>query len=182
MLKKGILDFWAYINHLPEEDEEKKHKHVYFVPGKLIDTNQLKEELKEIDNSNPLNIPLGCMPFRSSKFDDWYLYVVHDPGYLISKGQARKYHYSQEEIVCSDRDYLNELVHTIDWSKINQLGKVIEAAKTGDMSFEHFIASSGLSLYQFGAAEKVWGMFNRTMRNGKETHTPIIDDDTGEII
>lgn len=178
LMKRGHIDFWAFIEHLPEEDEEKKHKHLYIFPSALLDTNQLREELKENDVNNPLK-PLGCMPFQSSKFADWYLYVIHDSSYLASKGQSRKYHYKDDDIIRSDSDFFNEQKHTIDWSRINILGGVIEAAKSG-MSFAEYIQTSPLSLLSVRSAQFVFEQVQNARpleRSGRTTHTPVIDED-----
>lgn len=174
LVRKRHIDFWAYLEHEPEEDEKKKHKHLLIYPGKLLDTNQLKEELEELYMDNLVGKPLGVMPFRSSKFADWFLYVIHDTSYLASKGQKRKYHYKDSDIVCSDTDFLAELKHTIDWSKINTLGQVIQAAEQG-MSFIEFVKSTNLPLQQIGYASKVFELMScpETYRDDRFTHTPI---------
>lgn len=178
LIRRGFLDFYAFIEHEPEEDEEKKHKHLYLFPSKLVDTNQIREELKEPDLNDITKPPLGCMPFQSSKFADWYLYILHDTAYLTSKGQARKYHYTDEDIITSDKDFFNEQKHTIDWSKINLLGQVIEAAKSG-ITFAEFLQSTPISLLGVRSAQFVFdevqkgAAFNRA---GRQTHTPVDDD------
>lgn len=178
LIKRGHLDFWAYIDHHAEEDETKDHKHLIVFPSKLLDTNQLKEDLKELDLKNPLQ-PLGVMPFRSSKFADWYLYVIHDSGYLASKGQKRKYHYTDSDLVCSDTDYFIELKHTIDWTKINTLGRVIQAAESGE-TFVEFIKSSNIPLQQMHNAQRLFELIrssNSVERNGNTSHSPKFDAD-----
>lgn len=178
LIRRGFLDFYAFVEHLPEEDEEKKHKHLYIFPSKLVDTNQIREELKEPDLNDITKPPLGCMPFQSSKFADWYLYIRHDTAYLASKGQARKYHYTDEDIITSDKDFFNELKHTIDWSKINQLGQIIEAAKSG-MSFEDFIEAYPVPLLAVRSAQFVFERVQKNIpfdRAGRQTHTPIDED------
>lgn len=186
LVNRGFLDFWAFIEHMPEEDEEKKHKHLYLFPSHLLDTNQLRDELKEFDEANPLK-PLGVMPFMSSKFPDWYLYVIHDSSYLAGKGQMRKYHYQDNEIINSDADFFNELKHQIDWSKINVLGQVIQAAESG-MSFGEYVKTANVSLLSVRSAEFVFEQIQKGSslnRNGGVSHTPkkqLIDEITGEII
>lgn len=180
LIRKGHIDFWAYIKHHAEEDETKDHKHLLIYPSKLLDTNQLKEELLEPDFNNLTNKPLGCMPFRSSKFPDWYLYVLHDSGYLANKGQKRKYHYTDSDIVCSDTDFLIELKHLIDWSKINILGQVVQAAESG-LTWGEYLKSANLSLNQIFGAKQVFEAVNGNAdgldRNGRYSHSPKFDDD-----
>jgi hypothetical protein len=61
MIADALLDFWAYIEHLPEQDEKKRHKHLYLVPSKLIDTAVFQKRLQEIDTTDLLAKPLGCI-------------------------------------------------------------------------------------------------------------------------
>lgn len=184
-IKNGVIEFWAFMNHKAEEDELKNHKHVFMIPSKQVNTSSLQSELQEVDLKNPLQKPLGCIMFKSSKFDHWYLYALHDEAYLASKGQKRKYHYTKDEMQCSDIDYLNELVATIDWSKMgNPVDEIIDAAQKG-VSFKQYIQENRLSLYQIGNAKKVYDMFahggEELYRGSRQTHTPKIDQETGEI-
>ena len=177
LIRRGFIDFYAFVEHLPEEDEEKKHKHLYLFPSKLIDTNQIRDELKEFDPKNPTK-PLGCLPFQSSKFADWYLYIVHDTAYLTSKGQARKYHYTDDDIIASDSDFFNELRHTIDWSKINVLGQVVQAAESG-IPFSEYIKQSPVGLLGVRSAQFIFEQVQKGAdfnRAGRHTHTPVDDD------
>lgn len=183
LIRNGTIEFWAYVQHKAEEDEKKPHKHVHIIPAKQVNTASIQAVLEEIDIKNPLQKPLGCIMFKSSKFGDWYLYAIHDENYLSMKGQKRKYHYTRDEVVCSDIDYLNELIATIDWSKMgNPVDGIIDAAQKG-VPFKQYIQENRLSLYQIGNAKKVYDMFasgSSVYRSGRETHTPI-DDETGEI-
>ena len=111
----GVIDFYSFIKHLPEEDEKKEHKHLFIVPSGLVDTNSLIKELEEIDDLNDL--PLKCMPFRNSKFSDWFMYSLHDENYLASKYMIKKYHYCKDDFIRSDETYFSELIHTSDFTK-----------------------------------------------------------------
>ena len=115
--KRRAISFWCWIDHYAEDDELKRHKHLFIIPNGQIDTDMVKKELEEIDLTNPLGKPLGCQLMRSSKFDDWYLYGIHDTAYLATKGQSRKHHYQESDMHPSCRDSLHELVCTIDFSK-----------------------------------------------------------------
>ena len=180
------IDFFAFVEHFPEEDETKKHKHLYIVPNGKTDTDQVRNELLEIDVSNPLAKPLGCMPCKSSKFADWYLYALHDSNYLASKGQSRKYHYSKGDFTVSDGDYFNEEIHTIDHTKYNRFNELKRALEDG-RSFADVLASGIVPLQQTYAWEKAYGILaergtNRGDRTGHEEPLATIDENTGEFI
>lgn len=76
---RRIADY-RMIRHIGE-DGDKDHFHVWLEPSRRLDTEDLREWLKEPDPMHP-DKPLGCMPFRSSKEDDWIMYALHDPEYL----------------------------------------------------------------------------------------------------
>lgn len=184
LTRRHVIEFYCFIKHEPEEDEKKAHIHLYVEPSSHIDTVQFVNEFSEVDLKNPLK-PLGCLRCQSSKFADWYLYAIHDSAYLSSKGQSRKYHYNDDDLVKSDDDVFLDLKHHIDWSKINTLGKVLQAAQDGQ-TFEEFIIQNPVPLLSVRSVqfvfERVQNQLHTTDRNGSSTHTPKIDPETGEIL
>lgn len=173
LLAQDDIEFYMVINHYPEEDEAKPHWHVYVVPThKTFNTNQFRSELTEFIKGESL--PRRCMPCQSSKFQDWFLYSIHDPSYLASKGQARKFHYQPSEIITSDRGWMDEQIHQIDWSKINPLGEIIRAAESG-IEFDEFLKAYPLPILQVRSAEFVFRSvrLGKLDRNGRKTHTPL---------
>lgn len=178
------IDFYAFIEHYPEEDETKAHKHLFIVPNGKVDTDQVRNELLEIDISNPLNKPLGCMPMKSSKFADWYLYSLHDTNYLACKGQSRVYHYLKTDFKVSDFDYFNEEIHTIDHTKYNRFHELTQAIVDGK-SFAQVLSSGIVPLQQTYAWEKAYKILseNTTNRADRQGHqVPYVDPVTGELI
>ena len=129
LYKRRVISFASYIYHYPEEDEKKSHFHLFIIPNGRIDTDVLKEHFIEVDENN--EIPLKCLPFRYSKFSEWYLYSIHDKGYLYSKGQSRKYFYTLSDVVATDCDYLLDMIHQIDFAKFNRLYDFINAVEKG---------------------------------------------------
>lgn len=202
LVEEGILYFWAFVSHLPEDDEKKLHKHVYLVPSSTIDTFMLTNAFKEVDEMHPDLPPLGCMMFVRSKFADWYLYVQHDIDYLTSKGQyARKYTYSKGDIVCSSEDVLNEILHTSDFSKFKNQSKFRDMAKSGVTFLE--LVNNGLvpiqQITQYNMAYDLYRTgdmyhsrryidstsFQRLLddkRSEEEQYMPFLVNDDGELI
>lgn len=181
LVNRRKLAFWAYVEHLPEEDEKKAHKHLYIVPNGQINTDEvLLDILVEYDTAHPEK-PLGCVGVKSSKFYDWYMYSIHDVDYLSSKGQSRKYHYRREEVACSDTDYLNEEIHQMDMSKLSKVKALNEAVRNG-VPFEELLMRGQIPVQQVYAFQKTYGMLQTyTFRNGRDTHQNV-DEDTGEIL
>lgn len=181
LVSRRKIDFYAWIEHEPEEDEEKRHKHLLIIPNGQVDTDQIMDYLVELDPSKP-DKPLKCICPRSSKFGDWYLYALHDTAYLSSKGQARTHHYTLQDFHNSDNDYFKDLIHTIDYSKITRFTVLQDAINSG-ISFKDLVRRGAVPIQQIYAFQRAYEVLQEgsTDRNGRETHTPIIDRDTGEI-
>lgn len=177
LIKKGFISFYAFIEHLPEEDEEKKHKHLYLVPDGQVETTSLFEKLIEVDPKQPLK-PFKCIPPRSSKFKDWYLYAKHDIDYLSSKGQSRKYNYQMNEFVVSDHDYFMEEIHQMDMSHLQNI-KILRSAIQNKVPFEQMVFNGSIPIPLVNQYSKVYEMMTN-FENGildraeRQTHTPLI--------
>lgn len=80
-VKAHIIQAYQYICH-KGEDGDKDHIHLRIEPNKKLDPMDLADELKEFIQGK--DKPLGVRPFRPSKEEDWFMYVVHDAEYLLS--------------------------------------------------------------------------------------------------
>lgn len=170
LIQRRQIDFFAWIQHYPEEDETKEHKHLYIVPNGRVDTDQILDFLLEHDPKHP-DKPFKCIRPHSSKFADWYLYALHDVTYLASKGQARKYHYVIDDVHTSDSDYLLEEVHTIDFAKLNRFAALRNAALQG-VPFEELLMSGSIPIQQTYAYKQAYDLMAncRTDRAGRDGH------------
>lgn len=183
LISRRKIAFYAFIEHLPEEDEKKSHKHLLIVPNGLINTDEIIDILVELDPKNPTK-PFRCMPFLSSKFDDWYLYIIHDKDYLASKGQSRKYFYNKDEVVVSDSDYFNELIHRMDLSHLSRVKALRNAVESG-IPFEDMVVKGQIPVQQIYAYKQTYELISnyleRTNRAGRTSHQNI-DEETGLIL
>lgn len=179
LLKSGRVSFWAFIRHKAEDDEggKKDHCHLYVEPSKMLQTDDLKDALKEFDPTNPTK-PLGCISFKSSKFDPWYLYALHDKRYLASKGQSRRYHYKHDDIVTSDPDDLLYKARSIDMVSLSPYADMEDALQHG-LTFSEYFARGTIPLPQLTLFERAWNLLiaNRTERNGYEAHPNDLDEE-----
>lgn len=104
-LKAHIIQTYMYICH-KGEDGDKDHIHLRIEPNKKLDPMNLADELKQYVYGSEK--PLCCRPFRPSKEEDWFLYVVHDKDYLRIKygggEKGEKLPYKWQNIVVPD-DY-----------------------------------------------------------------------------
>jgi hypothetical protein len=179
LIKGGLIQFWAYIHHLPEEDEAKAHKHLYIMPNKLLDTQTIEKALQEIDPNNPLAKPLGAIFPRVSKFDDWYLYCLHDKKYLASKGQTRQYTYNDNAFIVSCQDTFRELKNLIDYSAINRYSDIIEKIERGE-SLPDILKTTNIPLQLIGQVKQLYYIINDSiigsMRNNRRPYDPNDDN------
>ena len=182
LIKRDCISFYAWVEHYAEDDEKKNHKHLYIVPNGQQETNGIRDILEELDPNDKLGKPLKCLDFKSSKFDDWYLYCCHDTGYLATKGQTRKYHYKEDDFVTSSEESLHERIATIDYAKYRKTQDFVDAVMRG-VSFYDLVRSGQVpapqfmqwrNMYQFLVGEVAY-------RAGRETHTPV-DPETGEVM
>lgn len=184
LLKAGRLSFWAFILHKSEDDEggKKNHFHVYVEPSKMLQTDDLRSELKEFDPLNP-NKPLGCISWNSSKFDHWYLYVLHDTRYLASKGQSRRFHYKHENIITSDSDDLLFKAKSIDLVSLSPYADMEDAQKNG-ITWAEYFSRGTIPLPQISMFEKAWNLLLQrgTYRVDSVNHVMDVDIDTGEVL
>lgn len=183
--KTRKVDFWCYICHKPEDDEagNKLHIHLYIEPTNQIETSSLQQSMEEPDLSHPQLKPLKCLAFRSSKFDDWCLYVLHDKAYLASKGQSRKYHYDYSELVASDPDELLYRYRMIDRSKLLPFQNMLDLQSQG-VSFGEFIKYGRVPVPQINAWRSAWYELSGDdlNRNGRSTHTPNEDEQLERLL
>lgn len=111
----GVIEYAHWVPHLPESDEKKAHMHLFLQPSHAVDTAALRREFEEPDSGEI--VPRGTLPFTPSKFQDWYLYGIHDPSYLESKGLSRQHIYTADDVQSTCTDLLNEQASTIDQLK-----------------------------------------------------------------
>lgn len=181
--KAKVISIWFFVNHKAEEDEKKDHKHLWILPAKTIQTDDLYDELLEPDLQHLDKPPLKCLHFQScNSFADWYLYSLHDKSYLLRKGQKRAYSYTIDDFVCSDRDELDEFVREIDMTDYSAMGRLTEAIDQG-LSFDEYLRRGSVPVQLFNQYQKAWEYLTcgGTDRNGRSSHTPRLDPDTGEI-
>lgn len=186
--KAGRISEWYFVQHKPEEDQKKPHIHLFAVPSKMLQTDDLTREFLQPDPANPGKF-VTCPRWVSSKFQDWYLYAVHDQAYLASKGQSRKYRYMLKDVEAFDRDALEECVREIDLTTVNAVKRMQEAQSLG-MSYAQFFRSGGVPINAVRAYEQAWQLLQMagTFRNGREEPTEAeeappagVDPVTGEF-
>lgn len=138
LIYQRIIVYYEFIEHLPDEDDLKKHIHLFIIPNQSLDLGFFKDMFCEYIFNFPKRIkkiikyiypililygrqsyknkkkfkPLGCLPFRvTHKYGDWYWYILHNKDYLRSKEMTRNVYYSDNDVFTSDLDFHSQLVH-----------------------------------------------------------------------
>lgn len=152
----GRISSWFIMPHNGErvEDEAcgKDHLHLLILPNKCVDLMQITNHFIEFDASNPKK-PLKCMPFRVSKISDWILYALHEEDYLFAKGMVKHFHYTFDEFLTNDVDYLSLLyVEAKQTLKTNPVLRLKRSAESG-LSFGDLVRSGAVSVQQIRNCE-----------------------------
>lgn len=183
LVRAKKISFWFFVPHKAEDDEggKKDHNHLYIFPSKMLFTDDLKEEFKEYDPKHPEK-PLGCISFKFSKFEDAYLYFIHDKRYLAMKGQSRKFHYTHDDCISSDDDDLLAQVRSIDMLSLSPYADIQNAQQQG-ITFAEYFRRGTIPLQQVMLYQRAWDLLssNSTYRNGNENHPMDVDEETGEV-
>lgn len=175
LVTQGIIEYAHWIWHEPEKDEKKPHAHVVLKPNKRLDTSSLRNEFKEpVAGSDK---PLGVLPFDTSKIEDWILYAVHDPLYLLRKNQNRVHTYKQEDLQTTEEDLLFEHWRDAHEGEDSRLQQVIALAR-GGMSFGELVERGLIPVNQLFQYEKIYQAFSlvSTERDKRKGHENAIQD------
>lgn len=116
LVDRGIIEWCYWICHKAEDDELKDHIHFVLQPSASLETKALAKLFMELDPTNPKPLGVTSKWMFTSSMDDWILYSSHDAGYLLSKGQVRKYHYEYKDFGSTDPDAFRE-----DWNRVNRV-------------------------------------------------------------
>jgi len=149
LISEGIISDWAYIEHIPEGDELKAHKHLILIPSCRVDTLTLSERFREPDDLHPNGLPLGIIDIHVSKFDDWYLYGIHDDAYLASKGLVKKYHYSRSDFKVSNQDWFVQRISRVKFGSYKRQQMIIDALDCG-RTVNELLRSGLIPINQYG--------------------------------
>jgi len=186
--KAGRISEWYFIEHKPEEDQKKPHIHLYVSPSKMLQTDDLVKEFLQPDPVNPGKY-VTCPRWVSSKFQDWYLYAIHDQAYLVTKGQARQYHYRLADVQAYDQDALEESVREIDLTSVNAVKRMMDAQQVG-LSFAQFFRAGGVPINSVRAWEQAWQLLLMSGTYRADRENPVeapeappegVDPVTGEF-
>lgn len=148
------------------------------IPNRCVDLVAVGKEFQEFYPNDPQR-PLRCMPFRTSKTDDWIMYALHDPDYLAFHGMEKTYVYDVVDFVTSDEDYLHQLWVEARQSLYNNPAiKIRRKAKEG-VSFTRLVQSGAVSIQQIRNAELYYGYF---VQDSTSVKRAMLSFDDGMLI
>lgn len=171
LVSNKIISFYCFIEHQPEDDEKKKHIHLYIEPVNKIDTATLPDLFKEIDLSNPNQKPLKILPLQTCRsWPDWFWYSLHNAQYLFNKGETRRYHYDIGDLVSNDYDDLENRINETPFPK-SEYDKIEEMVNQG-YSTMAIIKNCNIPVRWYGLYKKfIEDLINeKTNRGNKDNH------------
>lgn len=137
LIRSHIIDYYMYIQHIGEDDgfgeKEEDHIHLYLYPNKRINTADLDSYFIE---PVPNQLPRKCIQWNTSNPDDWILYVLHDPDYLLSKWEHRQIQYTFGKLKSSCKQTLRRLYrHAYQSSGYAKMKNIYQyAASNGNLA------------------------------------------------
>ena len=178
LITSKVLYFYAYIRHKPEDDEagNKVHFHVYMKPYQILQTAELETEFIEYDPKKP-KTPRRCIEIRLSKFNDIYLYGLHDKYYLASKNQSRKYEYKHKNWITSDDLSFQVWAKSIDMLEFSPYKAMDKAIKDG-LTWREWVRRGCVPINQFEHYKNAWECLHcdTVVRNGRPDHEQQDDE------
>ena len=169
----GVIELAYWVVHQPEDDERKAHIHACMLPARVLDTMELEKQFRELVPGE--SEPRGVLPFRVSKFADWFLYSSHNAGYLASKGQSRRFSYALEELGATCKERLLEDVKMIDMRPF-KVWALVNAAVASGQSWDDLMDSGGIPPRNWLYFKELYNAArHRKVRSGSVWH----EDDDG---
>lgn len=174
LIQSGVISFWVYIKHngesrIDDEANGKDHLHLLMIPNKCVDLVEVGKVFKQFYANDPAH-PLRCMPFRTSKTEDWLLYALHDPDYIMLHGLDKTYVYDVVDFKSSDPDFLHQLWIEAKQSFANNPSVKIRKKANAGVSFASLVRSGSISIQQIRNAELyysyLWDGKNETGNGG----------------
>lgn len=146
LMEQQLIVFWVYVVHRPEHLEdgtmEKPHIHLFVEPHTQIDTLWLSKISCEFDPKHP-DLPLKCIWWQKSDWNNWLWYDLHDEQYLKLKLEKREYSYTYEDFVSSDDaeffERYNNARHSSTIATMLRLPRMMQEMSIAEMAYKGYI-------------------------------------------
>lgn len=110
--KAGVIGPCLWVAHKSEGNEKKDHIHLCLLGGyKSYNTDGLSS-LFGIDVIDGQKASVTTLWRTTKSLNDWILYAIHNPRYLIHKGESKQhtYDWGDVHITSGDEDTLQQLI------------------------------------------------------------------------
>lgn len=137
LVSEHFIDFYAFVEHLPEDNELKEHKHLLVFPNGRIDTTVLDGYLIQANLDEP-DKPYKNIWWQKSKPIEWVLYCTHNIEYCLATNSGyKKYQYDITCFISSDYDGLQELFlqsfHSQEFAKYSVAYRLVNGEKVSTL-------------------------------------------------
>lgn len=109
-VERGVIEWYADFQHLPDNDSNKVHGHLTIVPCDTLDLDVFQKSFVQffVDGSQASVTNFGNFVQNSKWGSDWFPYMVHDEVYCVKKGLFRE-HLNYDLSICHSSD-INRVV------------------------------------------------------------------------
>lgn len=128
------LQAYQFLPH-KGEDGDRDHTHVRVEPNKKLDPMELSAALTEYVVGE--DKPRLVRPWRPSKEEDWFLYVIHDADYLSGKyDKGEKLPYDWHDIVVPDNYDLETAIIRAKAKILHSTPNLTKRLESGESALE----------------------------------------------
>lgn len=150
-----------WIAHKPESDEKKPHIHFVLLGGWTTYNTAGLAALWGVDVVDGQPATVTDMWRTTKSLNDWLLYGVHNPKYLLSKGLQREFSYTWDDVRCTPGDedirdtLIREAVEAVDSLGDRTTARLIALAKQG-YDWRRVVLSGMVPMGQLSQASRAW--------------------------
>lgn len=181
--KRGLIGMYLFVAH-KGEGGDKDHIHFVLLGGQMVYNTEGLSDLFGRQMFPDGTIGSVCSIWKTTKdLNDWILYAVHHPVYLLRKCIDRDHHYTFEDIVTSSReDDRNSLIRLIMEAKqflLDGGDKIFRALSfflNKGYSWEEVALSGAIPVNNLMAAQSVYLMMLRNkIRKDKKLTAGMVE-------
>lgn len=161
--ENGTIPPCLWIYHKGESGD-KEHIHFVLLGGYMsLNTEGLSSLFgTELIAGKPASV---TNLWKSTKsLDDWILYAIHEPTYLLHKGETKEHHYNIDDIQYTDNmDELKQIIDSALDSLNRQGDKVICKIKlliSQGLTFDDAVTMGAIPLAQIRNAQLAWSIIS----------------------
>lgn len=166
----GVIGPCLWIAH-KGEGEDKPHIHLVLLGGFKVYNTEGLSTLWGVDITESGAASVSALWRVTKSLNDWLLYAIHHPKYLISKGIKRECSYTWDDLKCSkgDEGVLREVVadakDALETMGDRTTSRLIMLARSG-YDWRRVVLSGLVPMGQLSQAAKAWGVIKQAEGKG----------------